>query len=210
MEILWSIVAIVAGGLLLSFLKEKARPGAFGFAICLIVVCVAAGIGVNTGYLRWGKVEEPDRPRSVEEPSVLQYRPNEQLNILVFNATSTEPIRSSPEGGFAVDQVFYWTVNELKRVLDDCSIDARDFWTNRRVRQRTQVLYNGPRAKAAALEISSLLPGNQDIRSLDDSRLWGMHPDRDVVMLLGRDAWYIMDGLSELEEERACPRLTGD
>ena len=105
----------------------------FGFAICLIVVCVAAGIGVNTGYLRWGTMEEWNRPGSVEEPSVRQYRLDEQLNVLVFNATSTEPIRSPRGGGFAVDQVFHWTVNELKRVLDDCSIDARDFWTNRRV-----------------------------------------------------------------------------
>ena len=72
------------------------------------------------------------------------------------------------------------------------------------------MLYNGPRAEAAALEISALLPGNQDIRSLDDSRLWGMHPDRDIVMLLGRDAWYIREGLSDMEEERACPRLAED
>lgn len=100
-------------------------------------------------------------------------------------------------------------LNQLKRVLNDCSIDAREYWENRRYRQRTEVHFHGARAEGAAREIAELLPGHQDVQSLERSRLWGMHRDRDIVILLGGDASYIQRMLSERPDTRPCPRLSG-
>lgn len=139
-----------------------------------------------------------------DQPRVAQDREEEQLNIIVFNGTRTEPLRNA-RGGFTYDPEFHWTVNELKRVLDHCSIDARDYWINRRVRQTTEVFYNSPGDEDAARTIEDLLPGNQRVASLnDDSSLWGMHADRDIVMIIGRDAWYIRE-LLQVEDDIPCP-----
>ena len=142
-----------------------------------------------------------------QQPSVLAPREPEQLSILIFNAIRDEPVRTR-YGSPAIDSDFYWAVNQLKRVLNDCSIDTREYWEGRAARLRTQVYFQGVRAERAAREIVDLLPGNQGMESLESSTLWGIHEDRDVIMLLGRDARYITEGLSETEN-RSCPRLGG-
>ena len=125
------------------------------------------------------------------------------MNIIVFNAVRTNSLYPR------IDTEFYWTVNQLKRVLNDCSIDAREYWQNRRYRQRTEVHFDGARAEGAAREIAELLPGHQDVRSLERSRLWGLHRDRDIVILLGGDASYIQRTLAEQPDTQPCPRLAG-
>ena len=206
---LTTVAGIVLAGLIVWWLKEKAPTGVFVFSLCLLlgfagsVVLEEAGIG----YWSWGAENEQmgEFPQDTEQ--VQEHTVNEQLNMIVFNAISTDPARHA-SGTFAVDYGFYWTVNELKRILNDCSIDAREFWTNRRSRQRTQVLYQGARARDAAREIADLLPGNQDVYNLEDSTLWGIHTDRDIVMLLGRDAWYIRRVLKRMDETLPCPPLS--
>ena len=189
------IVSSVVGGALLTgilwLLREKLSQGVRGALVALFAAGVLLWFATEAGSLRWGERED---------------RAGEQLSVLVFNATRTQPVQSR-YGGPAIDEDFYWTVNEMKRVLNDCSIDAREYWHGRRVRQRTQLFYNGARARGAADEIELLLPGNQDVGSLESSDLWGIHDDRDVVMLLGRDAWYIRERLRSVEENWPCPRL---
>ena len=208
------LVVSVAGGLILYWLlRRKLASGWTGGLVCLLLVYILTRTAteVGVGHWTWGPKDVEGNGDRKEEQSqdygTQAYRGDEQLSMLVFNAISTEPARSV-YGAPAIDHRFYWAVNQIKRVLNDCSIDAREYWTNRRIRQRTQVLYGGPRAADAAQEIAGLLPGNQDIRSLEQSGLWGIHDDRDIVLLLGSDAGSIEEGLRETEN-RSCPRLVG-
>ncbi|MCY3842727.1 MAG: hypothetical protein OXH69_04215 [Acidobacteria bacterium] len=147
---------------------------------------------------------ELDRTARDGDPLLQKLSPRgpEQLNVLIFNAIRDTPVRPR------IDSEFYWTVNQLKRVLNDCSLDAREYWIGRYPEQRTQVYFQGVRAEEAATEIADLLPGNQDVDSLANTDLWGIHADRDVVVLLGRDAWRIREELMDAEN-RPCPRLVG-
>lgn len=116
--------------------------------------------------------------------------------MIVFDATSPR-----------TPWTFGAAVNQLKRVVGDCSIDDRFYWENKSMEQRTIVYYQGERARAAAEFISDLLPGNQDVGPLEGTTLFGMHPDRDIVMMLGQDASFISRNLAYVENTYPCPTL---
>ncbi len=222
---LGGIIASIVGWLLVNFMQHNKAPewaqgATAAVAIVVAIFYVAADFGF--GRWQWGAnevVEEPMAASENEDPERQQGqsfngRPAEQLNIIVFNAIRTTPaervVRTDPVIRVPdIDRQFYWTVNQLKRIFDDCSVDAREYWTGRRYRQKTEIYYNGARAAAAARSIADLLPGDQIVHRLESTDLWGIHPDRDIVMLIGRDAWYITDGLSSIEESPECPRLVG-
>lgn len=204
----------MVAGLILLWIQGKA--GSLASArTALVVVCFALLLATQAGLLHWGRETQPAAADTVQravgtgrqppsEPSTAgTHRDDEQLNIIVFNAIRTDSLYPR------IDAEFYWTVNQLKRVLNDCSIDAREYWENRRYRQRTEVHFHGARAEGAAREIAELLPGNQDVRSLEQSRLWGLHRDRDIIILLGGDASHIRWTLAERPDTRPCPRLSG-
>ena len=216
MAVVTTIVASVVAGLILRWIQGKTGPPAIkGASAALVVVCLVLLLATEAGVLHWGPETQPaaadtvqravgtDRQPLSEPNGAGTHRADEQLNILVFNAIRTNSLYPR------IDLEFYWTVNQLKRVLNDCSIDAREYWENRRYRQRTEVHFHGARAEGAAREIAELLPGHQDVQSLERSRLWGMHRDRDIVILLGGDASYIQRMLSERPDTRPCPRLSG-
>lgn len=214
MTVVTGIAATVVAGLILLWIQGKTGKLA-GAPATLAVVCLVLLLGTQAGLLHWGPETHPAAGDTVERavgtdrqslsgPNVAEtHRADEQLNIIVFNATRTDSLFPR------IDAEFYWTVNQLKRVLNDCSIDAREYWESRRYRQRTEVHFNGARAEGAAREIAELLPGQQDVRSLERSRLWGMHNDRDIVILLGGDASYIETTLADRPDTQPCPRLSG-
>ena len=169
------IVVSVAGGLILYWLsRRKLAPGWTGGLVCLLLVYVLmrTATEAGVGHWTWGS-EHGDGNRDREEEqsrdnSTQVYRGDEQLSMLVFNAISTEPVRSV-YGAPAIDHRFYWAVNQIKRVLNDCSIDAREYWTNRRIRQRTQVLYGGPRARGCRqgdCRTIARKPGYSELRAI--------------------------------------------
>ena len=215
MAVVTTIVASVVAGLILLGIQGKSGPPAIrGASAALVVVILVLLLASQAGVLHWGPETQPaaadtvqravGTDRRLSEPNGAgTHRADEQLNIIVFNAVRTNSLFPR------IDTEFYWTVNELKRVLNDCSIDAREYWENRRYRQRTEVHFHGARAEGAAREIAELLPGHQDVRSLEWSRLWGMHRDRDIVILLGADASYIQRTLAEQLDTQPCPRLSG-
>ena len=214
MAVATGIVGAVVAGLILLWIQGKTGPLA-GASVTLVFVCLALLLVTQAGLLHWGLETQPVAVGSMERavgtdrqplsgPNVAEtHRDDEQLNIIVFNAIRTDSLFP------LIDTDFYWTVNQLKRVLNDCSIDAREYWENRRYRQRTEVHFNGARTEAAAREIAELLPGQQDVRSLEQSRLWGMHSDRDIVILLGGDALYVERMLADRRDTQPCPRLSG-
>ena len=216
MIVVTAILASVVAGLAVLLLQWKTvRPEIKGASVALVGVWLLLQLATEAGVLHWGRETQQeaadpvqpavgtDRQPLSEANSAQIHRADEQLNILVFNAIRTNSLYPR------IDPEFYWTVNQLKRVLNDCSIDAREYWENRRYRQRTEVHFHGARAEGAAREIAELLPGHQDVQSLERSRLWGMHRDRDIVILLGGDASYIQRILSERPDTRPCPRLSG-
>lgn len=141
------------------------------------------------------RIRDAER-RVAELEERLEASRQEQLSIIVFNATS----RRTP-------WLFGDAVNQLKRVLNDCSIDDRYFWENEFMRQRTTVYYQGARARDAAISVDALLPGHQEVRPLEESTLFGIHPDRDIVLMLGQDASIIADRLAADENTYPCPPL---
>lgn len=216
MAVVTAIVNSVVARLIVLWVQVKTvRPEVKGVAGTLVVVWLLLQLATEAGVLRWGLATQPAATDTVQpavgagrqppsEPNTAgTHRADEQLNIIVFNAIRTNSLFPR------IDTEFYWTINQLKRVLDDCSIDAREYWENRRYRQRTEVHFHGARAEGAAREIAELLPGHQDVRSLEQSRLWGMHRDRDIVILLGGDASHIRRRLAERPDMRPCPRLSG-
>lgn len=132
----------------------------------------------------------------LEEALANRGRQNEQLNIIVFDATSLATYAS-----------FGNAVNQFKRVLGDCSIDDRWFWENRSPYQRTTLYYQEERARDAAMEVGKILPGSQDVFPLSEITLFGIHPDRDIVMFLGNDANFIARRLAADSSTYDCPRL---
>lgn len=116
----------------------------------------------------------------------------EQLNIIVFDSTAPQT------------PLFWMAVDQLKRTMSDCSIDARVEWENRYVAQRTTVYYQGGRARPAAEAIAALLPGNQETGPLEATTLFGIHPDRDIVMMLGQDAGFIGRNLAASDDVYEC------
>ena len=148
-----------------------------------------------------GRVEADQRADAaaralVEAEQGVDVARQEQLNIIVFDATS-------PGTPWLFDQA----VNQLKRVLGDCSIDARVYWENKFVRQRTVVYHQGERARESAEYIGELLPGNQEVAPLGESTLFGMHPDRDIVLMLGQDAGLVARRLATDDNTHPCPPL---
>ena len=134
-----STLSSVIGSLLSSFITDRKA------VLTILLLAGALWLATGAGYVRWGR-EEVGQNEVPAPPQMhaRQGRSDEQLNILVFNATSTRPVGIVFGRGYNLDPTFLSTVNQLKRILDDCSIDAREYWSNRRVRLRTEVLYSSP------------------------------------------------------------------
>lgn len=122
------------------------------------------------------------------------YASQKQLNIIIFDATRR-------------GWIFAQAVNQLKRVIGDCSLDDRFFWERKSPRMRTVLYYQGDRARPAAEWIADRLPGNQDVAPIGRTNYFGIHEDRDIVMMLGQDAEYIARNLAEDENTYPCPGL---
>lgn len=129
-------------------------------------------------------------------------RENEQLSIIAFDASSL-PRRYSPNSRFS------YTVNQLKRILHECSIDDRWYWTSASIFEVTTLYYQEDRAEDAAHHIAGLLPGAQRVLplSLAHIEVQGIHADRDVIMFLGEDVGGIGRALSRDANTYKCPTL---
>ncbi len=129
-------------------------------------------------------------------------RENEQLSIIAFDASSL-PRRYNSNSWFS------YTVNQLKRILHECSIDDRWYWTSASTFKVTTLYYQEDRAEDAAHQIAGLLPGAQRVLpiSLAHINVQGIHADRDVIMFLGEDVGRVGRALSRDANTYRCPTL---
>ena len=178
----YTIAFSCVGGVIVGVRSVMAffRAGAVDWPMAgRIVVCSAlAGGVVSFMFAVHDRVSESEEAVEAANAQRVETRSGEQLNILVFDATSPRTPMFRP------------AVGGLKSVLNDCSIDARVDWQQKYSTPRTIVYYQEERARLAAEEIADLLPGNQDTEPLP-STFFGIHRDRDIVMLLGQDAGFI-------------------
>ena len=112
----------------------------------------------------------------------------EQLNILVFDATSSET-------------TFKIVVRELRREYPDWSIDAKYDWIekNRNLFPRTLIFWQGEENNKHARSLEKRFSGSQQIRSYDDNPggFFGFGKDRDVIVFIGRDWRNVLNGLRQ-------------
>ena len=137
----------------------------------------------------------PDHSESTEDTREITER-SRPLNLIIFDATWNQ-------------NIFTDVVRRLRYTLPHAEVVSSSDWSNRKIYDRTQILWQWDRNAATAECLVEWIPGEQDSweyrpwETVRGHTYFGMQPERDIIIFIGQDWWNIFNA-SENPPTEAC------
>ena len=143
------------------------------------------------------EAQKSDLDRSVSTENTRETTERKRpLNIIVFDATWNL-------------NIFNDVVLRLRYTLPHAEVVGSSDWSDKKIYDRTQILWQWDRNAATAECLVEWIPGEQDsweYRPWETVRgytYFGMRPERDIIIFVGQDWWNIFDA-SENPPTEGC------